>query len=124
MVEVYEWSGRPLHEQCDRLVHLLREFSLGRIDGARWLSWISGLPIIATIYASGVTGLWLVGDRTSTYIEQALSQWTGSAPATLGLLLGTPGQGAPLAVLFVHFLLPLGLLTLLWHHLQRLARPH
>lgn len=25
LVEVYEWSGRPLHEQCDRLVHLLRE---------------------------------------------------------------------------------------------------
>ena len=25
LVEVYQWSGRPLHEQCDRLVHLLRE---------------------------------------------------------------------------------------------------
>jgi len=106
------------------LVHLAREFSLGRIDGARWLSWISGLPIVVTIYASGVTGLWLVGDRTSTYIEQALTDWFGSTPVPLGLLLGTSGEGSPLAVLIIHFLLPLGLLTLLWHHLQRLARPH
>jgi hypothetical protein len=25
LVEAYQWTGRPLHEQCDRLLHLLRE---------------------------------------------------------------------------------------------------
>lgn len=25
LVEAYQWTGRPLHEQCDRLVHLLRD---------------------------------------------------------------------------------------------------
>ncbi|MBI3969765.1 MAG: hypothetical protein HY332_00630 [Chloroflexi bacterium] len=25
IVEIYWWTGRPLHEQCDRLIHLLRD---------------------------------------------------------------------------------------------------
>ena len=25
LIEAYQWIGRPLHEQCDRLVHLLRD---------------------------------------------------------------------------------------------------
>ncbi len=25
LVEIYWWTGRPLHEQCDRLIHLLRD---------------------------------------------------------------------------------------------------
>lgn len=25
LVEAYQWTGRPLHEQCDRLIHLLRD---------------------------------------------------------------------------------------------------
>ncbi len=27
MVETYWWTGLPLHEQCDRLIHLIRETS-------------------------------------------------------------------------------------------------
>ncbi len=32
LVEIYWWTGRPLHEQCDRLVHLLRDvWRCGRV---------------------------------------------------------------------------------------------
>jgi len=32
LVEIYWWTGRPLHEQCDRLVHLLRDvWHCGRV---------------------------------------------------------------------------------------------
>jgi len=44
------------------LVHLVREFSLDRYRGARWFIWVTGVPILWMVFASGVTGQLLVVD--------------------------------------------------------------
>jgi len=41
------------------LLHLLREFLLGRYTGFRHFSWLTGVPLLWFIYISGVVGIWL-----------------------------------------------------------------
>jgi ferredoxin len=111
------------------LVHLLREFSLDRYRGVRWFSWLVGVPIIAFVYASGISGYWLVWDRLAQYIAIATTEWLDFLP-----IFGEPIARNFLArdslddrfftlLVFLHIALPLLLVFLLWLHLQRVSRP-
>ena len=111
------------------LIHIAREFSLDRYRGARWFTWVTGTPIVWLVFASGITGYWLVWDRLAQYVAVASSE----------LLDWLPIFGEPIAsnfvsnqaldgrfftlVIFMHIALPLFLLLVLWIHLQRLSRP-
>ncbi len=42
------------------LVHMLREFAMGRFKGPRWFTWVTALPILAFVFTAGISGYWLV----------------------------------------------------------------
>jgi ferredoxin/coenzyme F420-reducing hydrogenase delta subunit len=127
--------SRSLHRYAsDALVgvmflHMLREFALDRYRGVRWFSWAIGLPIVILVYASGISGYWLVWDRLAQYI----------AIATTEFLDWLPFFGEPIArnflaqaylddrfftlLVFLHIAVPLILVFVLWIHLQRISRP-
>ncbi len=110
-------------------VHLLREFSLGRYRGARWFTWATGVPVLLLVIVAGITGYWLVWDTLAQYIAIASTEWFDWLPIF----------GEPIArnfmtpeslddrfftlLVFMHIVVPLVLLLVLWIHLQRVSRP-
>lgn len=111
------------------LLHLAREFSLDRYRGTRWFSWITGVPLLWFVYASGVTGYWLVWDQLAQYVAVASFEWLDYLP-----IFGEPIARNFLApssltdrfftlLVFLHIAIPLILLFIMWVHLQRLSRP-
>ncbi|HYM02330.1 MAG TPA: cytochrome b N-terminal domain-containing protein, partial [Stellaceae bacterium] len=111
------------------LTHLAREFSLDRYRGVRWFSWLTGAPIIAFVYASGIGGYWLVWDKLAQYIAVTSTEWLDWLP-----IFGEPIARNFLApssldnrfftlLVFLHIAIPLFLLFILWIHLQRISKP-
>ena len=111
------------------LLHLLREFSLDRLRGVRWFSWLTGVPILWLVYASGISGYWLVWDELAQYIAIATTEWLDALP-----IFGEPIARNFLVphslddrfftlMIFLHIAIPLLLLFVLWLHLQRIAKP-
>jgi ferredoxin len=100
------------------VVHLLREMYLGRFRGWRAFTWISGMPLVWLLYASGLIGYWLVWDARSQFSYRAVLEWTGLAAGAEH----TPDRLFSLFV-FLHIGLPLALLAGMWVHVQRLGRP-
>jgi ferredoxin/coenzyme F420-reducing hydrogenase delta subunit len=111
------------------VIHALREFAYDRYRGVRWFSWFTGIPIIWLLYASGITGYWLVWDKFAQYV----------AIATAELLDWLPIFGEPIArnflapsnlndrfftlLVFMHIAIPLFLLFVMWIHILRISRP-
>jgi ferredoxin len=100
------------------ILHLAREMWLGRFRGWRAFTWISGIPLVWLLYASGVIGYWLVWDTRSQFSFLATMEWMGVA-ARVG---EAPDRLFSLFV-FLHIGLPLALLAGMWVHVQRLGRP-
>lgn len=100
------------------LLHLLREAWLGRWRGFRAFTWISGIPLVWLLYASGLIGYWLVWDTRSQFSFLATMEWMGLA-ARVG---EAPDRLFSLFV-FLHIGLPLALLAGMWVHVQRLGQP-
>jgi ferredoxin len=99
--------------------HLLRELLAGRFRGFRAFSWISGVPLVWLLYASGIVGTWLVWDTRAQFSFIATLEW-----------MRVPVTSAEEAIdrlfsffVFLHIGLPLLLLAGMWIHVQRLARP-
>lgn len=111
------------------LVHLAREFSLDRYRGVRWFSWLTGVPIIAFVYASGIGGYWLVWDKLAQYIAIATTEWLDWLPifgepiARNFLAPGSVDDRFFTLLVFLHIAIPLILLFILWIHQQRISRP-
>jgi len=57
------------------LLHLLREFILGRYRGARWFAWVTGVPLIWLLLAAGVNGYWMVWDKLAQYSAVTIIEW-------------------------------------------------
>jgi ferredoxin len=100
------------------VLHLLREAWLGRFRGWRAFTWISGVPLLWLLYASGLIGYWLVWDTRSQFSFLATLEWLGIA-ARAG---EAPDRLFSLFV-FLHIGLPLALLAGMWVHVQRLGQP-
>ena len=100
------------------LAHLLRELWLGRFRSWRAFTWISGIPLVWLLYASGLIGYWLVWDTRSQFSFLATLEWMGVA-ARVG---EAPDRLFSLFV-FLHIGLPLALLAGMWVHVQRLGSP-
>jgi ferredoxin len=125
--ELEWWFGgvlRSLHRYAAdafvvvTVLHLFREMVLGRFRGWRAFSWISGVPLLWLLYASGLIGYWLVWDARSQFSFLATLEWLGLA-ARAG---GAPDRLFSLFV-FLHIGLPLALLAGMWVHVQRLGQP-
>jgi hypothetical protein len=87
------------------VLHLVREMWLGRWRGFRAFTWLSGVPLLWLLYASGLVGYWLVWDARSQFAFLATLEW-------LGLAAGAGAAPDRLFSLFVflHIGLPLALL--------------
>ena len=136
--ELEWWFGgvlRSLHRYAaDAFVvvvalHLVRELLAGRFRGFRAFSWISGVPLVWLLYASGIVGTWLVWDARAQFSAQATAEWMlalgiGAEPMARNFL-GAEQISDRLFSLFVflHIGLPLALLAGMWVHVLRLGRP-
>jgi ferredoxin len=101
------------------LAHLVTEICRGRFRGFRAFTWISGVPLLVLLYASGMVGYWLVWDARAQFSFVSTLEWLGQ---------GAASSGAPLDRLFslfvfLHIGLPLALLAGMWVHVQRLGQP-
>lgn len=111
------------------LAHLIRELAAGRFRGFRAFSWISGVPLVWLMYASGIVGYWLVWDTRAQFSALATAEWLygagiGAEPMARNFL-GAEQISDRLFSLFVflHIGSPLALLAGMWVHVQRLGRP-
>lgn len=126
---------RSLHRYAsDALVvvmvlHLLREFILGRYRGARWFAWLTGVPLIWLIFASGTNGYWMVWDTLAQYATVAAMEWFDWLP-----IFGEPMAQSFVTqevlndrffslISFAHVTIPLIILFLLWVHIMRISYP-
>ncbi len=126
---------RSLHRYAsDALVvaifaHLLREYILGHAHGFRWFSWVSGVPLIVLLYASGIGGFWLAWDQLALFSATATAEWfdwlgLSSEPFVRNFLSSDQVIDRLFTLfIFLHIGIPLALLLGMWVHVQRISRP-
>lgn len=126
---------RSLHRYAaDALVvvmvlHMLREFILGRFRGARWFAWITGVLLIWLIYASGINGYWMVWDKLAQYSTVATMEWLDwlpifSEPMSQSFISREVLNDRFFSLIsFSHATVPLFVLFLLWIHIMRISKP-
>ena len=111
------------------VTHLLREFAYDHYRGARWFSWLTGVPIIWLLYTSGITGYWLVWDKLAQYVALVSSElldWLpifGEPIARNFVATGTLTSRFFTLMVFMHIAVPLFLLFAMWIHILRISRP-
>ena len=107
------------------VLHALRELVLGRYRGPRTFSWVSGIPILVFLIASGITGYWLVWDELSQYVAIASTEWLDALRVFGEPIAHNFMNSAVLSsrffslMAFLHIAVPLTLLLVMWIHLQR-----
>ena len=109
--------------------HLAREWAIGHYRRARAFLWVSGVPLMWLMYASGIVGYWLVWDARAQFSALATAEWLdglrlGAEPMARNFL-GAESTADRVFSLFVflHIGLPLLLLGGMWIHVQRMGRP-
>jgi coenzyme F420-reducing hydrogenase delta subunit/ferredoxin len=111
------------------LLHLGREWVAGHTRGFRWFSWLTGVPLLWLLYASGIGGYWLVWDRLAQFSLIATSEWLDwlpffGEPLVRNFIAGDSVSDRFFSLLiFLHIGIPLVLLLGMWVHIQRLSRP-
>ncbi|WP_042422347.1 hydrogenase iron-sulfur subunit [Comamonas granuli] len=109
------------------LAHIVREWALGRYRHFRRISWLTGVPLVALAFVSGVGGFWLNWDRLGQYSVVATAEWIDALPFLASPLarnfLGAVSLNDRLFTLFVfiHIGVPLLLIFGLWFHIQRIS---
>lgn len=110
------------------LLHLLREFLLGRYTAFRRFSWLTGIPLLWFICISGVVGIWLRWDQLAQFSAIATAEWLDALPVfTTSLIRNYLNANAVSDRLFslfvfIHIGVPLLLIFGLWFHIQRINR--
>ncbi len=111
------------------LLHLAREWVLGRYAHFRRFSWLTGVLALWLVFASGIGGFWLVWDRIAQYSLIATMEWLDALPVFSGALIrnfirpDAVNDRLFSLLIFLHIGIPLALLGTMWVHLQRLSRP-
>lgn len=111
------------------ILHLVREWILGHHSRFRRMTWLTGIPLLAFMYVSGIGGFWLNWDRLGQYAAVASAELLDALPLMATSLsrnfLSAEAVGDRLfsLLVFVHLGVPLLLLFGLWFHLQRITRP-
>lgn len=109
------------------LLHMFREFALGRYNGFRWFSWLTGVPTLWFVITLGITGYWLVWDELGLYVAMLSSQLIDALPLIPGAMsrnfVGDQVSDRFFTLMaFLHFLgQPLFLIFALWIHVKRLS---
>ena len=109
-------------------LHLFKELIMGRFRGARWFSWVSGVPLLWLLFASGIGGYWLVWDERAQYIAittAALFDWLPVTvePMAFGFVSQDSLSDRFFSLLiFLHIGLPLALLGGMFIHIKRISQ--
>lgn len=126
---------RSLHRYAsDALVavmvlHLLREFILGRYRGARWFAWVTGVLLMWLIFAAGINGYWMVWDKLAQYSVVATMAWFDwlpifSEPMSQSFISQEVLNDRFFSLIsFAHVTVPLVILFTLWIHIMRISKP-
>lgn len=110
------------------VLHLVREWAYGRYYGFRFYSWITGVPLIWLVYASGIGGYWIVWDQLAQFSATATTElldWLPifSEPAARNFLAPDSVNDRFFTMLvFIHIGIPLLLILGLWAHVHRISR--
>ncbi len=110
------------------MLHLLREWLLGRYKGFRRFSWLTGVPLLLFAFASGIVGFWLNWDRLGQYSAAATAEWLDAMPFFASVLarnfinVASVNDRLFSLFIFVHVGVPLLMLFGLWFHIQRITR--
>lgn len=109
------------------ILHMFREFALGRYNGVRWFSWITGVPTLWFVITLGITGYWLVWDELGLYVAMLSSHLIDALPLIPGSMarnfVGSQVSDRFFTLMaFLHLLgQPLLLVFALWIHVKRLS---
>lgn len=110
------------------VVHLAREWLLGRFRAFRKFSWLTGVAALPLAFAGAIGGFWLNWDRLGQFSAIACAELLDALPFLASPLarnfLGADAVSDRLFSLFVfvHLGLPLLLVFVLWFHIQRISR--
>jgi ferredoxin/coenzyme F420-reducing hydrogenase delta subunit len=110
------------------LLHLLREWLHRHERGVRRFAWLTGVPLIAFVFAIAIGGFWINWDQLGQYSATATAEWVDALPfvssamARNFLVVGAVSDRLFSLFVFVHIGLPLMLVFGLWFHIQRLTR--
>ena len=111
------------------LVHLAHEWTGHHARGFRRFSWLSGVPLLWLVYASGIGGYRLVWDQLAQFSLIATAEWLDWLPLFGEPLVRNFIAGGNISdrffslLIFLHIGIPLLLLTGMWVHIQRISRP-
>jgi len=107
------------------LLHLARHWAFDRYRGFHWFSWLTGLALLALVYAAGINGYMLPWDRMAQFVTQASAEWFDWLPIFNGTLIRnfiypeSVNDRLFSLLSFLHIGIPLAVLALLWVHTQR-----
>jgi len=107
--------------------HLVREWLHRHERGVRRYAWLTGVPLIAIVFAVAIGGFWLHWDQLGQYSAIATAEWVDALPfvssaMARNFLAGGVSDRLFSLFVFVHLGLPLLLVFGLWFHVQRLTR--
>ena len=132
------WSGsflRSLHRYSSdlciffALIHALRLFFSGRLTGARWLAWVTGILLVGLLWFIGWTGYLLVWDQQAQLAMEGSTRFLDlipifSEPVSRSFLANDLVPSLVFFVIFfTHMLLPLVMGVGIWLHVARVQRP-
>jgi CDP-4-dehydro-6-deoxyglucose reductase, E3 len=109
-------------------LHLARYFAFDRLRGFRWFSWVSGVALLALVYAAGANGYMLPWDRLAQFVTQSSFEWFDGLPGFGGTLIRNfiaPEHVSDRLfslLVFIHIGVPLVTLALMWVHVQRVPK--
>jgi coenzyme F420-reducing hydrogenase delta subunit/quinol-cytochrome oxidoreductase complex cytochrome b subunit len=110
-------------------LHLVKEFLHRRYAGFRWFSWLTGVPLLWLLFASGIGGYWLVWDELAQFIAIATTEWLdwlsvfGEPLARNFLAAESISSRFFTLLVFLHIGIPLALLLGMFIHVQRVSQP-
>jgi len=111
------------------VLHLLREYILGRYRGARWFAWVTGVLLIWLIYSAGINGFFMSWDKLAQYATVSTMEWFDWLPIFSSPLSQSFVSREVLndrffsLISFSHATFPLFVLFFLWIHILRISYP-
>lgn len=112
------------------ILHLLREFLLGRYRHWRWVSWVSGNALLLTSILVGIIGYFLVWDERAHLIAVRTAQLLNDIPVFIEppprtfLSIATMSKMLFFVLLLAHIMISMiGMGILTGIHISRNARP-
>lgn len=110
------------------VLHILRELVMGRYRGARWFSWVTGVPVLVMVYLTGIEGFWLPWDKLAQFLVIRTAEWldwlniSNSAMARNFLTETDMSDIFFRMLIIIHISLPIFLQAFLLLHLKKVSQ--